>query len=330
MTARLQRRAVLGVAASAALAPWLTAEAADEATKVLRLGMIVPSRPLPGTRAFEEQLREFGYEEGRNLQLDFLQLFGSDIGHVPEMAAELVGRGVDAILAGGPELALKSAMGVSRSVPIVMVAIDYDPLAGGYVASLGRPGGNVTGVFFQQVELTAKRLQLLAETVPGLARVVILWDRITQDQFETARTAARSLKILADGIECTNPPYDYERTLSGVDGARRDVLLQTSSPSFMADRQRVAAVALDHRLPSMFAFREWADVDGLMSYGPSLTGMYRLAADYVDRIAKGAKPEDLPVQQPTKFELVVNLKTAKSLGLTIPQTILARADEVIE
>jgi putative ABC transport system substrate-binding protein len=246
------------------------------------------------------------------------------------LAAELVGRGVDAILAGGPELALKSAMGVSRSVPIVMVAIDYDPLAGGYVASLGRPGRNVTGVFFQQVELTAKRLQLLAEPVPGLAHVVILWDRITQDQLETARAAARSLKILADGIECTNPPYDYERTLSGVDGARRDVLLQTASPFFMADRQRVAAVALDHRLPSMFAFREWADVDGLMSYGASVTDMGRLAADYVDRIAKGAKPADLPVQQPTKFELIVNLKTAQALGLTIPPTILARADEVIE
>jgi putative ABC transport system substrate-binding protein len=292
--------------------------------------MIVPSRPLPGTRAFDEQLHELGYEEGRNLQLDFLQLSGSDSGRVPEMAVELVGRGVDAILAGGPELALKSAMTASRTVPIVMVAIDYDPLAGGYIASLARPGGNVTGVFFQQVELTAKRLQLLAETVPGLARVVVLWDAITRDQFETAREAAQSLKILADGIECTDLPYDYQRMLSGVDGAHRDVLLQTSSPFFMADRQRVAAVALDHRLPSMFAFREWADVGGLISYGPSLTGMYRLAADYVDRIARGAKPADLPVQQPTKFELVVNLKTAAALGLTVPPAILARADEVIE
>jgi len=120
-------------------------------------------------------------------------------------------------------------MAATRTVPIVMVAIDYDPLAGGYIASLARPGGNVTGVFFQQVELTAKRLELLAETVPGLARVVVMWDRITRDQFETARAAARSLKILADGIECADPPYDYERTLGGVDGARRDVLLQTSS-----------------------------------------------------------------------------------------------------
>jgi putative ABC transport system substrate-binding protein len=138
------------------------------------------------------------------------------------------------------------------------------------------------------------------------------------------------LKILADGIECTDLPYDYELMLSGVDGAHRDVLLQTSSPFFMADRQRVAGVPLDHRLPSMFAFREWADVGGLISYGPSLTGMYRLAADHVNRIARGDKPADLPVQQPTKFELVVNLKTAAALGLIVPPSILARADEVIE
>ena len=163
-----------------------------------------------------------------------------------------------------------------------------------------------------------------------MARVVILWDRITRDQFETARAAAGSLQIVAEGIECINPPYDYDRMLSGVYGARRDVLLPTSSPFFMADRRRVAAVALDHRLPSMFAFREWTDVDGLTSYGPSLTGMYRLAADYVDRIARGAKPADLPVQQPIKFDLVVNLKTAAALGLTVPPSILARADEVIE
>jgi len=158
----VKRRKLLALLAGAASSPPLAARAAGEPGKVFRLGMIVPSRPLPGTRAFEEQLREFGYEEGRNLQLDILQLSGSDIGRAPELASELVGRGVHAILAGGPEPALKSAMAASRTVPIVMVAIDYDPLAGGYIASLGRPGGNVTGAFFQQVELTAKRLQLLA------------------------------------------------------------------------------------------------------------------------------------------------------------------------
>lgn len=138
------------------------------------------------------------------------------------------------------------------------------------------------------------------------------------------------MKIRLDGIECADAPYDYERALAGVDGGHRDALLQMASPLFFADRQRLAAIALAHRLPSMFAFRQWVDECGLMSYGASLTGMHRLAADYIDRIAKGTKPADLPVQQPTKFELIVNLKTAQALGLTIPSALLARADEVIE
>ena len=178
--------------------------------------------------------------------------------------------------------------------------------------------------------MTPKRLDLLTQTVPDLARVVVLWDRYSADQFAAAREAARSLKIQLDGIECANPPYDYDRVLAGVDGGHRDVLLLMTSPLFMEDRQRLAAVALDHRLPSMFAVRPWVDAGGLLSYGASLTGMDRLAADYIDRIAKGAKRADLPVQQPTRFELVVNLKTAAALGLTIPPSILARADEVIE
>jgi putative ABC transport system substrate-binding protein len=246
------------------------------------------------------------------------------------MATELVNRGVDAILAVGTEVALKSAVAATKTIPIVIQANDYDPLALGYIASRARPGGNVTGVFFQQIELTPKRLQLLTQTVPDLARVVALWDRLSTDQFEAARSAAQGLKITLDGIECTDPPYDYERLLAGVEGRRRDVLLQVTSPLFFQYRQRLSAVALAHRLPSMFAFRQWVDAGGLMSYSASPSDMGRLLADYVDRIAKGAKPADLPVQQPTKFELVINLKTANALGLTIPPSILERADAVIE
>ena len=160
--------------------------------------------------------------------------------------------------------------------------------------------------------------------------MVVLRDRFSGDQFEGARKAARTLKIPLAGIEYADPPYDYERALAGLKGGHRDVLLLMTSPLFIEDRRRLAAVAIDHRLPSMFPFRQFVDAGGLMSYGASLTDMNRLAADYVDRIAKGAKPADLPVQQPTKFELVVNLKTAKALGLTVPPSILARADEVIE
>ena len=225
---------------------------------------------------------------------------------------------------------LKSAVAATKTKPIVMQANDYDPLALGYVASLARPGGNVTGVFVQQIELIPKRLQLLTQMVPDLVRVVALWDRLSTDQFEAARSVAQGLKITLDGIECTDPPYDYESMLAGVDGRRRDVLLQMTSPLFFQDRQRLPAVALAHRLPSMFAFRQWVDAGGLMSYGASLSDMGRLIADYVDRIAKGAKPADLPVQQPAKFEQVINLKTANALGQTIPPSTLARADAIIE
>jgi putative ABC transport system substrate-binding protein len=159
----------------------------------------------------------------------------------------------------------------------------------------------------------------------------VLWDRLSTDQLEAAQEGARSLKIPLDGIECADPPYDYERALASIDGGRRDALLVTTSPFFVADRrQRLAAVALDHRLPSIFPERDWVDAGGLMSYGASSMAMYRLAADYVDRIAKGAKAADLRAQQPTTFELIVNLKTAQSLGMTIPPSIFARADEVIE
>jgi putative ABC transport system substrate-binding protein len=304
--------------------------AAGEPAKVFRLGILSLGPPGPGIRALEQRLQTLGWEEGRNLRIDYVQLDQTDADRSLAMAAELVGRGVDTIYATGPELAVKSAVTATRTLPVVMVANDYDPVARGYVANLARPGGNVTGVFLQQIELTPKRLEFLTQTVPDLARVVVLWDRFSADQFEAAREAARSLKIPLDGLECTDPPYDYERALAGVEGGHRDALLQMASPVFFVDRQRLVAVALDHRLPSMFAFRQWVDEGGLMSYGASLTGMNRLAADYVDRIAKGAKPADLPVQQPTKFELIVNLKTAKALGQTVPPTILARADEVIE
>jgi len=323
----VRRRAVLALLAGTTMPlPFAAAEPA----KVFRLGMLSFTPPGPGIRALERRLQALGWEEGRNLQIDFVQLDATDADRSLAMAAELVGRGVDAIYAGGPELAVKLAVTATRTLPVVMVANDYDPVARGYVASLARPGGNVTGVFLQQIELTPKQLEFLTEAVPEVARVVVLWDRFSADQFEAVQEAARSLNIPLDGIECTDPPYDYERAFAGIEGGHRDALLQMTSPVFFVDRQRLAALAINHRLPSMFAFRQWADADGLMSYGASLTDMGHLAADYVDRIAKGAKPADLPVQQPTKFELVINLKTAKALGLTIPPSILARADEVIE
>ena len=214
------------------------------------------------------------------------------------------------------------------SIPVVFRAVDYDPLAKSYIASLAHPGGNLTGVAFQQPELIAKRLDLLAQTVPHIARIVLLYDVTGEDQRETVTRAASALGIPLEAIELRNPPYDYEQALAGTDGSQGDVLVMTSSP-FHSVEAAVEA-ALRHRLPYIGGWRGWVEAGALMSYGPSITDMYRLSADYVDKILKGVKPADLPVQQPTKFELIVNLKTAKALGLAVPLTLLGRADEVIE
>ena len=243
---------------------------------------------------------------------------------------ELVRRNVDVIVATGQEAALKAAKQATSAIPIVMVAVDFDPVALGYALSLARPGGNTTGVFLNQTELTGKRLELLKETVQDTARAIVLWDAISAGQFEGAATAAQTLKLPIKSAELRNLPYDYARALEDANVRPGDALLFLTSPFFNRDRNRLAEFALQRRLPSMFANRQYTDAGGLISYGPSYPAMYRLAAEYVDKILKGAAPADLPIQQPTTFELVLNLKTAKALGVTIPPAILARADEVIE
>ena len=207
-------------------------------------------------------------------------------------------------------------------------AVDSDPVARGYIASLAHPGGNLTGVVFQQPELIAKRLDLLTQAVPRIARIVLLYDRAGVEQREAATKAASALDIRLEAVELHTPPYDYERALAGADGARGDALMTTTSGF---NRPAAAGeAALRHRLPAIGTWRQWVEAGFLMSYGPNLSDMFRLSADYVDKILKGEKPADLPVQQPTRFELIVNLKTAKALGLTVPPSILARADQVIE
>jgi putative ABC transport system substrate-binding protein len=241
---------------------------------------------------------------------------------------ELVARGVDIMLATGPEVALRAALQTAGERPIVMVAIDYDPVARGYVQSLASGNRNITGVFFQQIELTAKRLELLREAFPAVRTVAVLWDRISADQWRAAEGAARRLGLVLAGLELRDPPYDYERALRA---APRDAgaLLVTTSPFIFRDRASLGPIALRHQLPSVFVFREWVDAGGLMSYGPSLSGMYRRAAELTDRIAKGTRPMDLPIEQPTTFELVVNMKTGRALGVSLPSAILVRADEII-
>jgi putative tryptophan/tyrosine transport system substrate-binding protein len=279
--------------------------------------------------AFDQRMRELGYIEGQNLTVDFINLNGQ-IDRYGEATKELVRRNVDIIIAPGNELALRSALAATDSLPIVITAVDYDPLALNYVTSLARPGRNVTGVFFQQIDLAVKRLELTRETFPDMRAATALWDRISADQWKAVQGAGAALGMQLTGIELRERPFDYEQALAQVPPDRRGTFLALMSPVFYQDRDRIGDVLVRHRMPSMFGSREFVEAGGLVSYGPSLAGMYRRAAEYVDRIARGAKAAELPIEQPTKFELVVNLKTANAIGVTLPTSILLRADEVIE
>jgi putative ABC transport system substrate-binding protein len=211
-----------------------------------------------------------------------------------------------------------------------MVAFDYDPLALGYIRTLARPGGPVTGVFVQQIEQAVKRLELIREVFPKAQAATVLWDELSFDQWEAVEKAAKTLGIRVIGIQLHEQPYDYERALADAPVEAIGLLVPMASPIFFVDKERLVDCALKHRMATMVAVREMTEVGGLMSYGVSLDGTMRRAAEYVDRIARGARPADLPVEQPTKFELVINLKTAKTLGVTIPPSLVARADKVIE
>ena len=321
MTARWLFRLALLISLAAA-----AANADEVPARVFHIGIISGSPRLdPPHCAFEERLRELGYVEGRNLTIDFVQ--DNDLDRLAAAVGEFARRGVDVIVTSGQDPVLKAAITdtAARSTPVVFRAVDEDPLAKGYIASLSHPGGNLIGALFEQPELIAKRLDLLMQAAPHIARIVLLYDVAGAEQREAVSKAASVLGVPLDAIELHSPPYDYEQALAETDGARGDALLMTSS---LFHRDAAYEAALRHRLPSIGGVG--AHTGFLMSYGPNLPDIFRISADYVDKILKGAKPADLPVQQPTKFDLIVNLKTAKALGLTIPLTILGRADEVIE
>jgi putative tryptophan/tyrosine transport system substrate-binding protein len=318
-----RRRAILLLGAGAAA--WPLAARAEQPTS--RLGIItIQPRASPPYATFDQRLRELGYVEGeKNIVIEFVS---GDFG-IDEATKELLRRKVDIILAP-TEPVLRSAMAVSRSLPIVMIAIDYDPLTLGYVRSLARPGGNVTGIFAQQIELTAKRVQFLKDALPDLQAATVFWDGLSVDQWKATQAAAATIGLQVAGIELREQPYDYERALTLTPPDHRNALIVSTSPVFYRDRQRVAELALRHRMASIFVLREWVEAGGLLSYGVNFPALFRRAAEFVDRILKGAKPADLPVEQPTKFELIADLKTANALGLAMPTSILLRADEVIE
>jgi putative ABC transport system substrate-binding protein len=324
----MRRREFITLLGGAAVA-WPLAARAQQAGKVLRVGLVSSQpRSAPNILAFEQRLAEIGYQEGKNFIFDFVQAASLEAWEAGYR--EFGARKVDIVVATGNEISLKTALTISRATPIVMIAIDYDPFARGYVTSLARPSGNVTGVFLQQIELTMKRLQVLNDAFPDMKAATVFWDQISADQWEAAQGTGAKLGLRLAGIELREQPYDYERALAQAPSDYRRNLFVMTSPFFFRDRARIADFALRNRIVSTFAFRDYVEAGGLLSYGPSITGMYRRAAEYVDRIARGAKPADLPIEQPTKFEMVVNLKTAKAIGTEVPTSILLRADEVIE
>ena len=312
------------------------ATTAQPAGKMPRIGVLGPG-PAPGEpheshlEAFRQGLRDLGYTEGQHLTIVDRSVARGKLEQIPSQAAALVRLGVDLIVAGGPEASLRAAREATSTIPIVMVAVDYDPLAQGYIAGLARPGGNITGLFLQQPELTGKRLELLKEAVPTVRRVAVFWDAHSADQLAAAEAATRVVGVELLPVELRHPPYDFDQAFSEAIRGQAGALLALMSPVMaVPDRVRLPELAIKHQLPAMFGTGRRVRVGGLMAYGVRLRDMDRRAAYYVDRILKGANPADLPVEQPTKFELVINLKTAKALGITIPPHLLMLADEVLQ
>jgi len=298
--------------------------------KVFRIGILsaVNPRSVPWFEVFVQRLGELGYVEGQNLAVEFRNAEGK-VDRFPEFVAELVRLRVDVIVAA-PAPAIRAAKQATGTIPIVMMALSYDPVALGYVAGLARPGGNITGVHALGLELTAKRLELLKEAVPKLSRVAVLWDALAAAQLKVAEAAAQTLRIELEPLELRNLRYDFESALRAAARARAGGLLALTSPTLARERIRIAELAVKTRLPTISGLPEFAEAGGLMTYAANIVDVHRHAASFVDKILKGAKPADLPVEQPTRFELVINLKTAKALGLTIPQSVLIRADQVIQ
>ena len=326
----MERRAFVAATIGLLAAP--LAAGAQRADKVVRVGFFdaVSSRNVPWIAAFERRLAELGYVEGKNLAIEFRTAEGRT-DRLQDLATELVGLKPDVIVAlAGPDgaLALKHATSI---IPVIFSAIEWDPVAAGVVGSLGRPGSNLTGISALAVEFASKRLQLLLEAAPRLMRVAVMWHRPrATDQYRVLREAALALKLQLISLERGTLPYNLEGAFKTAARGGAGAVLVLGSPAFFPERKRLAELALRHRLPTSFQRPDYVEAGGLMSYGPDVNDILQHLADYTALILKGAKPSDLPVEQTTKFELVINLKTAKALGLTIPPSLLQRADQVIE
>jgi len=306
------------------------------APKAARIGYLVINVAAGDPRereAFLQGLRDLGYVEGRNLTIEYRDAQGKPE-RFPALAAELVALKVDVIVAGGGTAGAMAAKRATTTLPVVFIGVG-DPVKDGLVASLAQPGGNVTGLSMASPDLVGKWIELLKQAVPGVSRIAFLMkpdampERTRQDYLKAADTAGRALGVHMQVVEARGPK-EFEGAFSTMTRERAGALAVLATPVFSTERGRLADLALKHRLPTMFSLRNFVEAGGLMSYGANTRDLSRRAAGYVGKILKGAKPAELPVEQPTKFELVINLKTARALGLTIPPSLLGRADEVIE
>jgi len=308
---------------------------AQQQKKIPRIGYLSGSDPASEstrTEAIRMALRELGYTEGQNIAIEYRYAEGK-VDRFAELAAELVGLKVDMIVVAGGNRINLAAKNATKTIPIVMVGAAIDPVEAGLVESLARPGGNVTGITTLTRELGGKRLELLKEAVPKLARLAVLYEPTAPGQVldvkEVLSIAARALGLTLQAWEVRDAD-GLGKVFAAMGKQRPDGLFVSSSRLMTDNQKRIVGFALKSRLPSTYGSREAVNAGGLMSYGADIADSYRLVATYVDKILKGAKPADLPVQQPSKFELFINLKTAKQIGVTIPQSMLYRADKVIK
>jgi putative tryptophan/tyrosine transport system substrate-binding protein len=310
------------------LALVVTAEA-QQPGKIPRIGYLSGTPTNPRREAFRQGLRELGYVEGKNILIEWRSAEGK-FNRLPELAAELVRLKVDVIVTGGPN-ATRPAKEATATIPIVM-AFDTDPVGNGFVASLGRPGGNITGLSTLAPEISGKQLELLKEIVPKLSRVAVLGNSTLPGNAQALKEvelAAGAFGVKLQYLDVRGPK-DIETAFRAASEGRADAVLVLGSSVLVSRQTQVADLAAKNRLPAIYPQSDYMDAGGLMFYGVSITEMYRRAAVYVDKILKGAKPADLPVEQPTKFEFIINLKAAKQIGLTIPPNVLVRADRVIK
>jgi putative ABC transport system substrate-binding protein len=307
---------------------------AQQPGKIPRIGYLSgigdPKNPGSQIEAFRQGLRELGYVEGKNILVEYRYEEGK-ADRSPSLVAELIHLKVD-VLVVVPSPGIRAAKQATKTIPVVMVTT-VDPVATGIVDSLARPGGNITGITRLSHDLNGKRLELLKEAVPRMSRVGVLWQADStsgQSHFKDYQTAARALKIVLQSFEVRRQNPDFEGVFQAAAKGRMNALTTIGNALTLFNRKQIADLATKNRLPSMYEASDYVEAGGLMSYAASDTDLFRRAAVYVDKILKGTKPADLPVEQPIKFELIINLKTAKQIGLTIPQSVLYRADKVIK